>query len=64
MAMPTRAPTAQDIIDADDERVMQAKWAALCELSSEYDKVVDMRTFDRWCRRVNCLARSKMKLLN
>ena len=53
MLIPTSRATAEDIIKADLERVEQARWAALCELYSELDKVHGYLSFRRWCRRVN-----------
>ena len=53
MLIPTSRATADDIIQADLERVEHARWAALCELYADLMKVRDFKGFAKWTDAVN-----------
>ena len=53
MLTPTSKTTAEDIIQADMERVEHARWAALCDLYADLLKVRDFAGFERWTEAVN-----------
>ena len=61
MLTPTSRATAQDIIDADEERVEWAFWLAMSECGPLPENEPQFR---RWCRAVNKLHRKIARRLN
>jgi hypothetical protein len=49
----TRAATEADIIQADEERVAQAYWLALCDSKPAPDDFSDITSVRRWTKQVN-----------
>lgn len=49
----TRRTTEAEIIKADEERVRQAIWLAMCEMCDRLDKWAEYGEFERWTHDVN-----------
>lgn len=53
MLTPTSRATPEDIVQADIERVDHARWAALCEMYADLQKVRSFTAFAKWRVAVN-----------